>query len=142
MRHPSSHVRLPDWPERLAALIEDRRHAPFEWGHHDCYLFACDGAMAMTGSDPAWPVRGAYADEDGADALIGPDGLEAFVAASLAAWGAVECRPSLAQRGDFIMAQVGNQLVCGLSLGATIVAPTFVRLAFLPASAIVRAWAI
>lgn len=41
--------RLPDWPERLAAYVEARRHRPFAWGSNDCVLFAAGALDAMTG---------------------------------------------------------------------------------------------
>lgn len=40
--------RLPDWPERLAAYVEARRHMPFDWGVNDCVLFAAGALDAMT----------------------------------------------------------------------------------------------
>ncbi|MBM3855052.1 MAG: hypothetical protein FJ399_18170, partial [Verrucomicrobia bacterium] len=32
--------RLPDWPARLDAFIEQRRRSAFAWGVHDCCQFA------------------------------------------------------------------------------------------------------
>lgn len=142
MRQPSPHRRAQDWPERLARLIEERRSRAFEWGAHDCFLFACDAVLAQTGSDPALAVRGLYDTEAGADAIIGADGLEAYVAGAMAAWGATECGPKLAQRGDFVMALLGNHATCGVHLGTTVAAPATARLAFVPVSRIARAWAV
>ena len=50
-------VRFHDWPERLAAFLESRRRAPFEWGVNDCGIFVADGVLAMTGLDIAAEVR-------------------------------------------------------------------------------------
>lgn len=44
--------RLPDWPERLAAYIEQRRHQPFAWGSNDCATFAAGALAAMTHVEP------------------------------------------------------------------------------------------
>lgn len=51
-------TRAPDWRARLAALVEQRRAAPFVWGAHDCCLWASDAVLAMTGLDVAAPLRG------------------------------------------------------------------------------------
>lgn len=58
--------RFPDWPERLAAYLESRRNAPFEFGVHDCCTFACDAVKAQTGTDPMALARGKYKTEKGA----------------------------------------------------------------------------
>ena len=52
--------RMRDWPERLAALFAAREAQPFEWGAHDCCLFAADAVLAVTGHDPAADLRGTY----------------------------------------------------------------------------------
>jgi hypothetical protein len=58
--------RLRDWPERLAALFAARAQQPFEWGVHDCCMFAADAVLAVTGHDPAADLRGQYSTETGA----------------------------------------------------------------------------
>lgn len=134
--------RLPDWPERLAALVEARRDARFAWGMHDCCSFAADAGVAVTGRDWLAPHRGQYADEAGADAIIGTDGLEALVAGLLAEFGARDCPPALAQRGDVALVMSGNELTVGVVLGDVVAAPGLRRLAFVPCSAIQRAWSV
>jgi hypothetical protein len=52
--------RIPDWPERLAALFDGARTRPFAWGEHDCVTFAADAVLAVTGWDPARTERGAW----------------------------------------------------------------------------------
>lgn len=134
--------RHPDWPERLAALIEERRRAPFRWGTQDCCTLAADAVLAMTDCDPMGPHRGQYADEVGADALLGPDGLEAMVAEMLAEFGAQDCPAGFAQRGDVALVLAGNQPTMGVVLGDVVAAPGPEGLAFLPPAAIQRAWSI
>ena len=63
-------MRKEDWPERLMALIAERRSRPFAWGEQDCALFACDAVAAMTGADPAAWFRGRYRTRRGAYALL------------------------------------------------------------------------
>lgn len=142
MRPDPIRARAADWPERLAAFIDARRDQPFAWGVQDCFTFAADAAVELTGDDPAAAVRGEYSSEEEADAIIGPDGLEAWVAATMAAWGASECEPTFAQRGDMVFVAVGNQRMCGVHLGSTVAVPGVDRLHFLPSSRALRAWVV
>lgn len=142
MRPQPIRIRVTDWPERLSAFVDARRDVPFAWGVQDCFTFAADAAFVMTGDDPAEAVRGAYATEDEAQTIIGPDGLEAWVSATMAAWGAAECAPAYAQRGDLVFVAAGNQRMCGVHLGRTVAVPGADRLHFLPAGLILRAWVV
>ena len=142
MRPVSTRARAHDWPERLADFIDARRGHGFAWGSHDCFTFAADAALMLTGDDPAAAVRGTYATEEEADAIIGPDGLEAWVAATMAAWGAAECDPVFAQRGDVVFVLVGNQRMCGVTLGTNIAVPGAEKLHFIPTSHALRAWVV
>ena len=71
MRPAALHARRPDWPERLAVLVEARRHAPFVWGTHDCAMFAADAVLAQTDRDFLARWRGAYAAEEQGEAITG-----------------------------------------------------------------------
>lgn len=62
-------MRRADWQLRLAAFVQERASMPFEWGRNDCCLFAADAVQAMTGGDPAAPMRG-YSSALGAQRLI------------------------------------------------------------------------
>jgi hypothetical protein len=142
MRPEPTRVRADDWPERLAAFIEARRDDAFAWGLQDCFTLAADAALELTGEDPAAAVRGEYVTEEEAEAIVGSAGLEAWVAATMAAWGAAECDPAFAQRGDMVFVAVGNQRMCGVHLGSTVAVPGLERLQFLPASRVLRAWVV
>lgn len=143
MRPAPPYPRLPDWPERLTALVEARRDTPFAWGCQDCCLFAADAVLAITGRDPAAAWRGCYADEAGAEALLAAaGGLETLAQAVLARFGAAECPPALAQRGDVVLARLGNADGLGVVLGQDIAAPALRGLAFLPFAAARRAWVV
>lgn len=93
--------RKPDWEARLAAYLEPLRLRPFEWGEHDCCLFAAGAVLAMTDIDPMPEFRGRYTTAQGAARAlmkIGAGTLEATVD------GKFEAVPaSLAQRGDIVM---------------------------------------
>lgn len=141
MRPPSPTPRLPDWPERLAALVEARRDAPFAWGSHDCGLFAADAVLACTGEDPAADLRGAYATEAAAEAMLAPlGGLYGLMRRIQARRGTAMIPPALAQRGDTVLIPVGNELAVGVVLGADVAVPGPDGLVFLPLADARRAW--
>ena len=56
-------MRVADWPEALAAFIDERRTAAFEWGANDCILFSASWiereVISSQGSaaSPATPGR-------------------------------------------------------------------------------------
>lgn len=134
--------RAEGWPERLAEFLAERADVPFEWGSQDCVTVAADACVVLTGRDPIAAYRGLYSSEEGGDAIVGEQGLQAFLARLMAEFGAPECSPSLAQRGDWAMVTVGNQLITGVVVGATVAAPGLRGLAHVPLRRAVCAWAI
>ena len=142
MRPDPRWPRVQGWPERLAEFLAERADRPFEWGDQDCVSLAADAAVVLTGRDPLAAYRGRYADEDEAYRLVGPDGLVAFVGRLMEEFGAPECPVSLAQRGDWAMVSVGNQFVTGVVVGDTVAAPGVRRVAYVPLSRAVVAWAV
>jgi hypothetical protein len=142
MRPRPPRPRFPGWEELLAELVDARRATPFTWGTQDCCAFAADVVLTLTGVDPMAGFRGRYADEAAAEALIGPDGLEAQAAAAMAGIGAPEVPAAFAQRGDVALVLVGNQPTIGVVLGHQVAAPGPDGLAFVPARLIQRAWAV
>jgi hypothetical protein len=134
-------LRLADWPDRLAAILQARQNAPFAWGQHDCALFAADVAEALTGSDPAATLRGSYSTDAEAEAVC-PAGLEAAAAALLQAWGAPDVPPRLAQRGDLALVVWGNQPTMGVVVGDRVLAPGLDHLRSVPLAAALRCWAV
>ena len=65
-----THPRLPDWQDRLSALIARAHREPFVWGQRDCCLWAADAMLAITGFDPAAGLRGRYSNATGAYRLL------------------------------------------------------------------------
>ena len=53
-------MRLRNWPSRFAEHVESARARPFEWGSHDCCLWAASAVQAITGLDPGAAWRGTY----------------------------------------------------------------------------------
>ena len=56
MRGPPA-GRLPDWPERLAAVITAAEHRPFDAARWNCGRFAMAAVAACMGQRPAWQHR-------------------------------------------------------------------------------------
>ena len=54
--------RLPDWPERLAALITAAEHRPFDAARWNCGRFALAAVVACTGRRPSWQHRPSLAE--------------------------------------------------------------------------------
>lgn len=142
MRTASINQRFPDWTERLAQFFAERQAQPFAWGVQDCVSLAADAAVALTGLDPLTEYRGRYASEAEAEALMGDDDLQAFVARLMAEFGAPECPVNFAQRGDWAMVQVGNQLVTGVVMGGRVAAPGARGVAYVPIKRAICAWVI
>lgn len=135
-------MRLPDWDVRLAAFIEARRNMPFAWGTNDCAMFAGDAVIAITGRDPFADWRGTYECEDSGAMVQGGAPLGFIVDGALRAFGAQPAEVCMAQRGDIVMVDVGNQEACGVCLGGGVAVPGIDRLRFVRASLIRQAWAI
>lgn len=107
-------MRVTNWPKELDKIIIAASRTPFEWGKHDCCLFAADCIKAITGTDPAVDFRGKYADEDGATEVLFyyAGGQLPEAADKIArAFGYEEINPRLAQRGDVAL--------CSLPTGET-----------------------
>ena len=130
--------RLPDWPERLAAFIEARRHLPFAWGSNDCATFAADALLAVTGADALGPLRGRWATEAQAQQVLGQLGGPAWAARRLL--GRPLARAAAAPRGAVVCARMQGQPILGVHLGAFWCAPGARGLEFRPALEERLAW--
>lgn len=62
--------RLNNWLSRFAALVDTARARPFEWGAHDCCLWAASAVLSITGEDPAEAWRGGYRTERAAMRIL------------------------------------------------------------------------
>lgn len=102
-------------------FLQQRKNSPFEWGVHDCALFAADGIEAITGVDIASAFRGKYSDEAGARAAI-KEVCNGETVADAAAWCAAQHglrelqHPLMAQRGDLVIYEdvVTGQPISGI----------------------------
>ena len=108
--------RRPDWPELLAAYVEQHRGTPFAWGAHDCCTFAAGAVKAMTGTLPALP---AYADErEAMRALRDLGGLREAVTRLFE-----PTLVALAQRGDLLLVKQDERDMLAVCIGRHWVAP-------------------
>jgi hypothetical protein len=94
-------TRRPDWPERLAATIERARPIPFEWGVHDCALFAADCVYAVTGVDVLGTWRGRWSTACTARALQARHG--GLLLAVSKVMGPALPAINMAKRGDLLL---------------------------------------
>lgn len=111
--------RRADWEQRLDAYLNECQKRPFQWGRHDCVLFACGAIQAMTGEHPLPDLAGSYASARGAacamrrysDRIFHRD-FEAAIAAQCFRQDFEEVEPAQAQRGDLVLvlAKAGRKL--------------------------------
>lgn len=130
-------MRLPDWHERLNALVRARIDQPFEWGVNDCCLWPADAVLAMTGRDPAASLRGTYASARGAKSALQQVG-------GLAGAGArcgVEIPPLFAQIGDVgLVNNTGERDAGAVCIGEQWLAVGRKKMGLVELSAARRAW--
>lgn len=137
LTHDPSKVSRCEWRERFDTLIiRERMCRPFEWGAHDCCLFAADAVCAITGVDPASDLRGSYCDARGAiEALQGIGGID-----SAGARVGVECPPLCARVGDIGLVHDGARSALAVCVGAHWLVPAAGGLAAHDLSAARKAW--
>jgi len=136
-------TRREDWPSRLAAALEAARDKPFQWGVHDCGLFAADCVLAMTDVDPAAMYRGQYSDEAGAVEtmyLLSNGGLRAAWTKAL---GPAMNNVRMARRGDVALVSVdGAEEITGVVVGSRVACLARDGLVMIPSRCVVAAWAV
>lgn len=131
-------ARLPDWPERLAAMLERARTARFEWGVCDCVTFAAAAVLASTGRDVLAPWRGGWRDARGAVQMLQRHG--GLHAAACSVLGPAQRMPALARRGDILLMDAQSDKLLAVADGHRAWAPSRVGLLELPLSWAVAFW--
>ncbi len=107
-----------DWRTRLSVYLHEVAHKPFQWGEHDCALFAAGAVQATTGEDFARDHRGKY------KTLMG--GLRRLKKAGFADHAAMaasifeECHPSSAHVGDLAAIETDEGIALGVVQGQRI----------------------
>ena len=139
--------RVKNWDIKLWAFLEKAEGKSFQWGQHDCVLFACNCIKKITGLDVAKPWRGKYKTLRGATGLlrrIAGGGLEE-VAEKIAAANKFEEVPvNFARRGDVVLrdSKLGLALLVVGSDGAFAVGPGPDGMERVPIAECSRAWRI
>ena len=92
-------MRQQNWAIALQNQISEFNEKPFAWGTHDCFTFAADCVLAMTGEDKMAKRRGKYKTELGANKMLKKiGGVEKAITSELGE----PIDPKLAQRGDVV----------------------------------------
>lgn len=91
-------TRRADWPERVVAVLDTVRDAPFAFGTSDCFTLAMDVVEAITGLDPWAGERGRYRSGRGAARRLRVAGFGSIT--DLLATIGREIAPAFAGRGD------------------------------------------
>lgn len=130
--------RLPDWPQRLGALVAQRLPVPFAWGPNDCAAWVADAVAAQHGRDTLAALRGPR--RGWRQALRQLRRIGGYPAA-LARAGLLPVPPALAQRGDVVqLDHTGPRGTLALCMGADALAPAAHGLAAAAMARAVAAW--
>jgi hypothetical protein len=112
-------ARVPDWPERLQEQISIARHKTYRLGQHDCFIFACACAKAMTGVDYFAKFGGQYKSRTESLRQIRKFGGSGAAEAVDRLVGADRRRTILqARRGDWVLYADSNGEHLGICIGA------------------------
>lgn len=134
--------RREDWMTQLYKCIDDARLLPFQYGLHDCCLWAahCIDSMCDTSFVRDVQERLNYHSlEDATAAINAAGGFERLVNSFLGE--AVSGK--LAAPGDVVMAQdAEDRLVVGVVVGHQVMAPSVSGLLALPYSSVRACWKI
>ncbi|OCP04994.1 MULTISPECIES: hypothetical protein [unclassified Ensifer] len=112
--------RFDDWYPRLAAYVSSVRRLPFEYGRHDCALFAAGAVAAMTGIDPAAKLRGKYSTLAGGLKKLRRLGFDNHADFAASILPEVIEGPAFAQIGDIAAFDLGGAWSLGLVQGSRI----------------------
>jgi hypothetical protein len=103
--------RFADWEDRLRTYLDRVEEEPFQWGTHDCALFAMSCVHAQTGEDLAAVYRGKYTDKAGAAAALREYG-QGTLFRTLKSLLGDPTSIHFAKRGDLVMPNAYSVGVC------------------------------
>ncbi len=129
----------PGWELRLATAVEAARGRAFEWGQHDCAIWAFDLRRDLTGGEDVSRLwRGRYSTALGAHRVMRRLGWRSMEDAGRALLGEPLPSVSLAQRGDIVLSS--TSLGFGVCLGALAAGIAPAGLILAPIAATALAW--
>lgn len=105
--------RLPDWRERLGALIGHYRTAPRVWGQTDCCQFALAAVRELTGIDHAHLFPAYTSEREALEIIAKAGGVAELVRLALGE----SKHPSRARPGDIVLGDWGTGDALGVCLG-------------------------
>lgn len=108
-------MRHPDWKSRLIDHVGACAQLPFEYGQHDCALFAAGCVAAMTGVDLAAKWRGKYSTLKGGLTALKRAGFADHLAFAAAHFE--EIPPAFAAPGDLAVLDGPEGAVLGVVQG-------------------------
>lgn len=131
-------MRYEDWPKRLNRIISECQEKKFQWGKHDCCLFAANVILELTGIDYAAELRGSYHSAKNAQRVLkGLSGVRGIAGSALGE----EISPKLAQRGDIVLVESeGQGETLAVCVGNYCVAPGLEKLERKAMSSALAAW--
>ena len=115
-------ARLPDWDERLFAVVEAHDGIAFAWGRADCCTFAAACVEAVTGTRPYPDEVGRYRGLAGSRRRLRARGFTSIADGVAALFP--EIAPVMAGRGDLGIVQRGASETIVVGVG-----PRFITLA-------------
>lgn len=122
----------------LSAFIQSRLNTAFEWGTHDCCLFAADAVKLQTGADLASEYRGHYRSALGANRALRKHGHLSLTSVLNEKLGNPIPRLN-AMRGDIVLMNVDGQEVVGVYFRQVFV-PGENGLVLLPINEAIHVW--
>lgn len=128
-----------NWATALQNQITQHKATPFAWGSHDCFTFAADCVLAMTGEDKMAKRRGKYKTELGANKMLKRiGGVEKAITGELGQ----PIEPAYAKRGDVVYFNSPLGDTAGICMGSKIASPAPTGIAFTPMSKAIKAWSV
>jgi len=131
-------MRRADWLAQLTQQINASIELPFEYGSHDCCIFAAKCVDAMTDGQIAEHLREAYADRRTAVRFLASfDSLRDAVTAHV---GEPMTNVLMASRGDVVLFEDSDQYALGVCIGAQFVAASNIGVVYHPMTRVTHAW--
>lgn len=131
-------MRVDNWPLVLNQKVEEWRHVSLEYGGSDCFQFAAEVVLALTGVEHRGNFP-RYASRAEAEAIIASHGgVSGIVTAALGASKPV----ARAMRGDLVFLDVGEGAAVGVCLGVNCCAPGPHGLVFKPTAVSIEVWSV
>ncbi len=132
-----SEVRSAGWETSLANILDAARSTPFEWGKHDCTLFALRCADAVWGTDVEAKHSGKYKTARGAAGRV--KRLGGFSKA-LQNEGFARVPTLFAKRGDLAVVEQDGREALAVVVGGKVAAAGIDGLVFISLECVKGVW--